>query len=122
MGNCHMEPPPPDMFKLCQLAPPHCVGPSMAMLPLPGSNPLVWLTSGQFVSYWNTFLLCKKCLLNLQVNAHEQTRNEQGLFTYLYHWLVVTDQSTLRDIEDIVGNITHFSAISPETQNNHMVR
>ena len=48
--------------------------------------------------------------------------NEQGLFTYLYHWLVVTDQSTLRDIEDIVGNITHFSAISWETQNNDMVR
>ena len=92
------------------------------MLSPPGSNPLVWLTSGQFASYWNTFLLCKKCLLNLQVNAHEQTRNEQGLFTYLYHWLVVTDQSMLRDIEDIVGNITHFSIISPETQNNDMVR
>ena len=58
----------------------------------------------------------------LKANAHEHTRNEQGLFTYLYHWLVVTDQSTLRDIEDIVGNITHLSAISWETQQNGMVR
>ena len=46
----------------------------------------------------------------------------KGLFTYLYHWLVVTDQSTLRNIEGIVGNITHFSAISWETQKNDMVR
>ena len=58
----------------------------------------------------------------LQVNAHELTRNEQGLFTYLYHWLVVTEQSTLRYIEDIVGNITHFSAISWEGQQNNVVR
>ena len=62
------------------------------------------------------------CFLFLQVNAHEQTRNEQGLFTYLYHWLIVTDQSKLCDIEDIVGNITHLSAISWETQQNNVVR
>ena len=58
----------------------------------------------------------------LEINVHEQTRNEQGLFTYLYHWLVVTDQSTLGDIEDIVGNISHFSAISWETQQTKVVR
>ena len=38
--------------------------------------------------------------------------NQQGLFTYKYHWLLVTEETIIHQIEDKVDNIIHLSAIT----------
>ena len=42
---------------------------------------------------------------------YDNVGNQQGLFTYKYHWLIVTDSISASKLEENVVNITHVTAI-----------
>ena len=48
----------------------------------------------------------------LQANQHEKVKDEQGVFTFLHRWLLVTDDLALQYIQEDVRNITHVTAVT----------
>ena len=47
-----------------------------------------------------------------KINIHEHFRNQQGLFTFIYHWILVTDEPSLLQLQDDIQNITHIAAVT----------
>ena len=43
---------------------------------------------------------------------HEHSRNQQGLFTFVYHWILVTDELSLIQLQNEVQNITHVAGVT----------
>ena len=43
---------------------------------------------------------------------YDKIGSQQGLFTFKYRWLVVTDITFLQKLEKRLGNITHLVIIS----------
>ena len=48
----------------------------------------------------------------LQANTHERFGDEQGVFTFMHRWILVVDQDSLRDLEPLVVNLTHVTAVA----------
>ena len=42
---------------------------------------------------------------------YDNVGNQQGLFTFKYHWLIVTDSISASKLEENIFNITHVTAI-----------
>lgn len=67
-----------------------------------------------YVSIYFTF--------HFQANRHEHlvgnnTVSEQGVFTYLHRWLVVTEDFSPQELEAIVSNVTHITTINADHSN-----
>ena len=50
--------------------------------------------------------------MHFQASQHEYNSDEQGMYTYLYRWLLLTEYSALQSIQRRVGNVTHVTAIT----------
>ena len=46
-----------------------------------------------------------------KVNSHDTTENQQGLYTFLYEWIILTDERSLRTLENSIGNITKVAVM-----------
>ena len=60
------------------------------------------------------YLITKFGDLSFQANAFDTHRDQQGFFTFLHKWLIVTKQpSQLNDIELFLGNVSNAVALVP---------
>ena len=52
----------------------------------------------------------------LQANRHEYIAEEQGLYTFLYRWVVILKSDSPADIQQLVANITHLAVLTPDSK------
>ncbi len=51
-----------------------------------------------------------------QANRHEYIAEQQGLYTYLYRWIIITENYSPVDIQQFIGNITHVTVLTPDKE------
>ena len=53
--------------------------------------------------------------MSLQASQHEYLPqlNQQGLYTFKYRWILITQYNDLHHVQSYVYNVTHVTAITP---------
>ena len=48
----------------------------------------------------------------LQADQHEKIKDEQGIFTFMHRWIIVTNDLALEYLQSDVRNLTHVTAVT----------
>ena len=70
----------------------------------------------------STSTICISYVADFQANTFDETSDQQGYFTFLHKWLILTEARHLPSIENYVQNISNVAVVSWEKKVVEMVR